>query len=101
MEGLVQLKKEASDRLLLIDYDIFVDNPAATMKNIESFLNLPIYNYDFENIESATEDDDLVAWGLSGMHKIRKKLEKTCKSPKEILGDELYNRFIELEKKYE
>ena len=100
MEGVVQLKKDASNRLLLVDYDDFVSNPNDTLKSIESFLSLPMHNYDFENIESLTEDDDLVAWGLSGMHKIRKKLEKTSKSSKEILGEELYNRFIELEKEY-
>tara|TARA_R110000868_G_scaffold81757_1_gene231253 strand:- start:1078 stop:1863 length:786 start_codon:yes stop_codon:yes gene_type:complete len=100
MEGIVQLKKDASNRLLLIDYDDLISDPKTTLHNITEFLSLPKHSYDFDNIKSVTEDDDLMAWGLQGMHKIRPKLEKIAKHPKEVLGDMLYNRFIEIEKEY-
>jgi len=70
------------------------------INRIEQFLLLPKHQYDFDNIQSDTTDDDMVAWGFEGLHTIRPKLEKTCKNPKEILGDELYNRFIDIEKQY-
>jgi sulfotransferase len=100
VESLVQLKKDAANRLLVVKYDSLVTDPVAVTTQIESFLGLPAHQYDFDNIVSGTEDDDLVAWGLKGMHQIRPKLAKTAKDPREILGEELYNRFIEIEKHY-
>lgn len=100
MESLAQAKKDASNRLLLVDYDGLIQNPKDTLKKIESFLELPSWEYDYNNIISETFDDDLAAWGLKGMHKIRSKLEKTSKHPKEILGQDLYNRFIGIEREY-
>ena len=35
----------------------------------------------------------MAAWGLHGMHKIRPKLQKTSKHPRDILGRMLYERF--------
>jgi sulfotransferase len=100
MDALQILKKDASNRLLLIDYDELIRDPNQSILKIEEFLDLPKHTYDFNNIVSDTEDDDLVAWGLKGMHKVRPKLEKICKHPKDILGEELYNRFKEIEKEY-
>lgn len=100
MEALCQLKKDASNRLLLISYDDLVINPTDQISKIESFLQLPTHRYDYENIICDTIDDDLSAWGLRGMHEIRKKLQKTSKNPREILGDALYDRFINLEKQF-
>ena len=100
MESVVQLKKDASDRLLLIDYDDLMRNPKIILEQIEQFLLLPKYEYDFDNIESDTEDDDMAAWGLHGMHKIRPKLQKISKHPRDILGRMLYERFVQIEKEY-
>ena len=101
MEALLQAKKDASDRLFLIPYDELVSNPQEVIEGVTHFLNLPAFNYDFNSIHNDTQDDDLAAWGLVGMHSIRSKLEKTCKSPIEILGESLYNIFLGLEKNYE
>jgi len=101
MEGLHQAKKDAANRLLLINYDDLINNPHIQFQKIEKFLNLSTYNYNFNNIISETNDDDLTAWGLNGMHQIRSRLEKTSKHPREILGQDLYNRFISLEKQFQ
>lgn len=100
LEALVIAKKQAGNRLLLIDYDSLIAKPEATLRKIEQFLGLPEHSYDLNSIQSDTKDDDLAAWGLDGMHSIRNKLEKTSKDPREVLGDSLYNRFVELEKHY-
>lgn len=100
VEGLVTAKKDAGDRLLLVDYDVMIENPRETMKNIEVFLDLPKWDYDFENIENNSVDDDLSAWGLKGMHKIRRTLQKTSKNAEEVLGEKLYRKFVEIEKGY-
>jgi hypothetical protein len=100
MEGLQQAKKDAANRLLLINYDNLIKNPILELTKIEDFLNLPPWKYNLDNITSETTDDDLSAWGMNGMHQIRPKLEKTARHPGEILGQDLYNRFISLEKQY-
>jgi sulfotransferase len=79
--------------LLLIDYDQFVETPSAHMQNIYDFLELPNFVHDFNNIESQSTDDDLVAWGLEDLHKINSTLIKTAKPAKEVLGDMIYNKY--------
>lgn len=100
MDSVLQAKKDASNRLLLINYDNLVSEPLDVLTRIESFLNLPTYKYNIDNIVSVTNDNDLKAWGLHGMHTIRPKLNKISTDPRKILGDMLYNRFVELEKQY-
>lgn len=101
MEAMQQLKKDASNRLLLIDYNELVTDPAGQLSKISVFLQLPSYIYDFNNIICNTVDDDLSAWGLNGMHKIRSTLSNTAKNSRQILGDDLYSRFIDLEKDFQ
>lgn len=98
VEALHKAQEDASNRLLLVNYDDLVENPDIEIKKIEEFLNLPSYKYDYTNIVNTSVDDDLSAWGLVGMHKIRQNLKKTSKDPEEILGSKLYNKFLEIEK---
>ena len=100
MEGKAQIRKDAPGQFIVIKYDDLVLNPKHEIERIEQFLCLPSHKYQFENIINDTQDDDLIAWGLSGLHTIRPKLEKTASDPRKILGDSLYYRFIELEKQY-
>jgi len=100
MEGYQQIIRETPDQIIIVDYDDLIVNPENELKRIESFLELPKWKYDFDNIENDTVDDDLHAWGFDGLHTIRPKLEKTSKDPQEILGEELYHRFLNLEKNY-
>lgn len=100
MEGLQQVKREAPDQILLVDYDELMVDPSTQIKRIEDFLELPFWNYDFNNIQNDTTDDDLLAWGFEGLHTIRPSLGKTSKPAIEVLGESLYNRFVELEKQY-
>jgi len=100
MEGSQKIKRDTPDQIIVINYDDLMKDPARELSNIEQFLNLPKYTYDFDNIQNDTVDDDLVAWGFEGLHTIRSKLQKTSKDPKEILGEKLYNKFVEIEKEY-
>lgn len=100
MEGTQQIKKDVPDQLVVVTYDDLMTDPKTQLQRIEDFLELPKFQYDFDNIVNDTVDDDLVAWGFDGLHTIRPKLEKTAKDPRVILGDELYHRFVELEKQY-
>lgn len=99
MESLVMAYRTASNRLLLVDYDDFINDPKKEIDRVVNFLELPYHEYDLENIKQEPSDD-FKAWGLPDLHKIRGSISKTSKHPKEILGDELYNRFVDLEKEY-
>ena len=100
MESVVALKKTARERTLFVDYDDLMINPKGKLDEINSFLDLSEHSYDLNNITTESNDDDLFAWGLDGMHRIRANLGKTSKDPKEVLGKSLYERFIQLEKDY-
>jgi sulfotransferase len=100
MEGTHQIKKDVPDQIVIVKYDDIINDPNKEIKRIEQFLELPSHIYQFDNIQNDTNDDDLVAWGFEGLHTIRPKLEKTSKDPLEVLGEMLYNRFIEIEKEY-
>jgi sulfotransferase len=100
MEGLQQIKHEAPDQIVVVKYDDFIEAPLYELKRIEEFLVLPAYEYSINNIQNDTADDDLVAWGFEGLHTIRPTLEKTSKHPREVLGDMLYDRFVDIEKQY-
>jgi sulfotransferase len=100
MEGAQQIKKDVPDQIIIVKYDDIVNNAKHEIARIEQFLELPNHEYDFNNIQNDTNDDDLLAWGFEGLHTIRPKLEKTSKPAREVLGEELYNRFVEIEKQY-
>ena len=101
MEGLAQIRREAPSQILEVTYDGLVTHPRETLTQIQNFLGLPSHEYDFNNIVNDTQDDDLVAWGFEGLHTIRKSLGKVERgTPQEILGSELFERFVELEKQY-
>lgn len=99
MESVVAAYQTASNRLLLVDYDEFVIDPKREVKRVTDFLELPDHEYDFENIKEEASDD-LTAWGFPDLHKIRSKVSKVSPHPREVLGDELYYRFVEIEKDY-
>lgn len=101
MEGTQKIKKDVPDQIVIVKYDDLVENPQREISRIEDFLELPKHPYDFDRIENDTVDDDLTAWGFDGLHTIRPQLQKTAQHPKTVLGDMLYNRFVDIEKQYQ
>ena len=100
VESVAMARKTASNRMLEIRYDDFVIDPIKQVKRIEDFLELPSHDYDVNNIQNNNINNDIEAFGFHDMHKIRPKVEKIAKDPREILGDSLFKRFVDLEKEY-
>lgn len=100
VESLAMARKTASNRMLEINYDKFVQDPKLHIQKIESFLELPSFDYDFLNIENNNINNDIEAFGFHDMHKIRPQIKKIAQDPRILLGESLYNRFVDLEKKY-
>jgi len=100
MDGVRWAKWDGGEALLPVEYDAFIKDPEPILANITKFLGLSDYKFDINNIENTYEDDDLKAWGLSGLHSIRPRLEKTAKDPKELLGERLFETFVTLEQQF-
>lgn len=97
-EGLDQLRKDAPERLLEIKYTELNENPKEILHSIEQFIGAPHHKYDLDMIINNTNDDDLSAWGLVGMHTIRNKLANTAKNAESVLGHDLFVMFKQLER---
>jgi sulfotransferase len=100
MEGLVQLKKDASNRLLLVDYDKLIKDPSLLINRLYEFLGLDYFELDLNNIKSDDVNNDIDAWGLKGMHEVRPQLTRSALKAIDILGESLFKRFLELETNY-
>jgi|LauGreDrversion4_2_1035121.scaffolds.fasta_scaffold00018_59 hypothetical protein len=65
------------ENILFIDYDDLLKNPQEQLDKIHNFLGIEPFIYDFNNIDTeiVSEQDEL-AWGVSGLHKISPQLKK-------------------------
>lgn len=92
--------KDYPDDVILINYDDLIENPQRELDKINSVIGSELV-YSFENINKySIPQKDISAWGLSDMHTVRSNLEKIHNNPKEILGDELFDIFSELDKQF-
>ena len=80
------------DRVHIIPYQKLLITPQETMNGIHEFLDLPMYNYDFENIEQKTHEVDEVH-GMGKLHTIKNKISPPENIPWQgILNDNLVKR---------
>jgi sulfotransferase len=95
VEGMIQLTEEARDRLLIVKYDDLIHAPYEQITKVYSFLGLPskLTPHNLFDIKTQMQDNDLLAYGLNGLHTVRPKLEKTSKPAKEVLGDSIYQTY--------
>ncbi len=72
---------------LFVEYDDLLANPKRELERIHEFLELPPFDYDFNNIDGSTvKEDDENLHGYAGMHDIKPKLERQHnQSPKDVL----------------
>jgi sulfotransferase len=80
----------------IIDYEEIVNAPEETLKKVYEFCELEYYSgHYFENLSNPSpENDD--AYGIQGLHDVRKKLGRVSPKPEEILGDELVEYYDNL-----
>ena len=72
---------------LFVEYDDLMADPKAQLKRIHEFLELPDFDYDFNNIDgSSVKEDDENLHGVAGMHDVKPVLAKQHnESPKDVL----------------
>lgn len=85
------------DDLLFVDFDEFANNPKKIIENIYIYLGLQLYDHNFVNIEQYTKEDDENVHRIPNLHKIRKTIEPVRHDSMEILGEQLFLKYTNLE----
>jgi len=89
LERLSEIIRRGIDKnICFIKFEDLCKNPDTEMKKIYSYLDVPYYQHDFNNIEQITVEDDSI-YGIYGDHNIKKKLEIIHSKHREILGKDI------------
>jgi sulfotransferase len=85
------------DNMIFIDYNDIVNSPEETLKRVYNFCELEYYTeHYYDNLTNPQpENDD--AYGIVGLHDVRKTLGRTSLPPEEILGEELCSHYDNLQ----
>ncbi|MEO9590937.1 sulfotransferase family protein [Rhodopirellula bahusiensis] len=81
------------DCVHLIDYDQLVEDPAEEVDRLYQFLELEPYQHDFENIVNRHKTRDVEAFGIEGLHYIRKSIGKRQRDYRASLPDDVLARY--------
>lgn len=86
VERLQQMIREGIDKkVLFVRFEDLCSKPAAEMKRIYEYLEVPYFEHDFDAVEQITIEDDEV-YGVFGDHNIRKKVAPVPLSANQVLG---------------
>lgn len=81
-------------KIMLVEYEQLAKSPKQTIEAIYNFIEEPLYDHDFDNVECTFDEYDQDA-GIPGLHKIRRKVEYLERTP--ILPPDLWNEFNNLD----
>lgn len=65
---------EYNEKLMFVEYDELTNNPKGVIKKIYNFIEEPVFNHDFDNVETSYDEYDQ-AVQVSGLHTVRKRVE--------------------------
>jgi len=85
------------ENIHIVRYDDLVSQPAKELQKIYNFLDIPSFNHTFTSIENTCAEQKDDKWGFQGLHDIRKDISKTSDNPKEVLGNQLYKFFSDID----
>lgn len=85
---------EFSERLLILDYDIFTQYPQKTMALIYEFLQLNDFQHDFDNVEYSENEFD-IQLGVKDLHTVKRKVEYKARNT--ILPPDLFAKYSEMQ----
>jgi sulfotransferase len=87
------IEPENKDVFCIIKYNDIVNTPQETMDKIYTFLELPTYKHNFNNIIKLEKDNDEANGHPKDLHKVRPQLKKVSKDPKEVLSEYVINKY--------
>jgi sulfotransferase len=79
--------KTTPENFLFVEYEDLIANPKSQLARVHSFLNLPDFDYDLNNIDgSSVSENDEELHGAIGMHDVKPVLKAQHKEdPKDLL----------------
>lgn len=88
----------APENFLFVEYNNLIADPKGQLARVHEFLELPPFDYDFNNIDGSTvAEDDEQLHGTAGMHDVKPVLEaQHNQDSKEVLKHH-YNQFCQPE----
>jgi sulfotransferase len=82
------------DELLLLNYDDLVQTPQSTMNQVYEFLQLDLYQHDFNTIKSPDlRAEDAAVFGIPTLHLVRREVRKESKDSSTILSDYVIEKY--------
>jgi sulfotransferase len=91
------LSRGLEDRMLFVEFDLLTLNPSNEMNKVYDFLGINRFNHDFDNVPQYTKEDDINIHHIEGLHDVRPKVEPIPHSAYKILGQNLINKYSNLE----
>ena len=91
--SIANLLKNYRDRVYVVWFDDLTENPEQTMQGIYDFLGIDNFDHNFNNIKEVDKHDDLNAFGIVGLHDIKKKLAKPKTDPSEFLSEYVIQKY--------
>jgi sulfotransferase len=85
--SIANLIKNHRDRIYIVWFDDLLDAPQATLNGIYDFLGVKNFEHNFNNIKAVDEQNDLTAFGIAGLHDVKKKLARPKTDPNEFLSE--------------
>jgi sulfotransferase len=77
--------------ILFIRFEDLTTDPETELKRVYTYLNLPYFKHDFDNVEQLTHENDVIH-GIFGDHKIQPKVRPVKDNFIEILGQDQCDR---------
>ena len=90
-----------ADKFLFVDYNDLVKDPQKELNEIYEFLGEEPFEHTFDGLSNEHREDDLTTYGLSDMHEVHSKLEKTSSSPESVLPKEILDLYENNKKQME
>lgn len=81
---------EHADRLMLVQYETLVTNPAQTLAAIYDFIDQPAFTHDVDNVQFDAREFDARA-GTPGLHDVRPRVAPQERAT--VLPPDLFRRF--------
>lgn len=85
--SVANLVKNHRDRVYIVWFDNLLDNPVGTLDGVHEFLGLDFFDYNLKKIEAVDKHDDLNAYGVAGLHDVKKKLARPKTDPASYLSE--------------
>jgi sulfotransferase len=84
--SIANLLKNHNDRVQVVWFDDLLTNPIGTLDSIHEFLELDLFDYNFNNIKAADKHNDLAGYNIAGLHDVKKKLVRPSTDPTSYLS---------------